>query len=324
MKILVAGGAGYVGSHVAKRLAHDGIEVHVLDNLSTGHREAVLWGRLIEADLLRIDSLDRALSANRYHAVMHFCSRSLVGESVSAPYDYYHANVVGTLNLLEAMKRHHIGKLVFSSSAAVFGNPDRDLIDETHPRHPINPYGKSKLMVESILEDAATAYGLRSVALRYFNAAGADPSGRIGESRNPETHVIPNMFRSVLGHAPCFTVLGDDYPTSDGTCIRDYVHVNDIAEAHLEALHWLAHNEGSARFNVGNGVGFSVREVLAAAEHVIGRKIAYEIAPRRKGDPAILVASIEKARTELGWRPRYSGIEDILSAAWAWHQNPAY
>ncbi|MCF7223780.1 UDP-glucose 4-epimerase GalE [Marilutibacter chinensis] len=324
MKVLIAGGAGYIGAHVVKLLAGEGIEVHVLDNLSTGHRQAVQWGPLVEADLLQPDSLNRVLSSNRFDAVMHFCARSLVGESVTAPYDYYRANVTGTLNLLDAMRRHDVDKLVFSSTAAVFGNPERDLIDETHPCRPINPYGKSKLMVESILEDAARAYQLRSVALRYFNAAGADPSGCIGESHHPETHLIPNMFRSVLGQRSGLKVLGDDYPTRDGTCIRDYVHVNDLADAHLKALHWMAHNEGAGRFNLGNGGGFSVREVLAAAEQVTGRKIAYEVAARRTGDPAVLVASSDKARAELGWQPRYPGIEGILSTAWAWHQNPAY
>ena len=324
MRILVCGGAGYIGAHMARRLEHDDHQVYVLDNFSTGHRGAVRWGKLVEADLLQPESLDPVFSATRFDAVMHFCARSLVGESVLKPYDYYQNNVTGTLNLLAAMKMHRVDKLVFSSTAAVFGNPQSERIDEDHPCQPINPYGRSKRMVELILEDAACAYGLRSVALRYFNAAGADPSGLIGESHHPETHLIPNLFRSVLGQGPGLKVFGTDYPTPDGTCIRDYVHVDDLVDAHLRALRWMENYAGAAKFNLGNGRGFSVRQVIDAASRVTGHEIDHEVAPRREGDPAVLVASSDKAHRELRWQPKYTTIEDILETAWRWHQRPAY
>lgn len=324
MRILVCGGAGYIGAHMVKMLAESGHRVHVLDNLSTGHRSAVHWGDLIEADLLCADDLEAAFAAHRFDAVMHFCARSLVGESVAQPYDYYRNNVVGTLNLLAAMQKYRVSRLVFSSTAAVFGQPSSERIDDAHPTHPINPYGHSKRMVELMLQDAARAYGLRSVALRYFNAAGADPFGRIGESHHPETHLIPNLFRSLLADGPPLKVFGTDYPTADGTCVRDYVHVNDLADAHLKALHWMDANEGASCFNLGNGHGFSVRQVIEAAQAVAGRPVKYEVAARREGDPAVLVASSERARHELDWRPRYTTIDGILETAWRWHQNPAY
>ncbi len=324
MHILICGGAGYIGSHMARRLATRGFEVTVLDNLSTGHRQAVQWGRLIEADLLDPASLDRALGSARFDAVMHFCARSLVGESMSQPYAYYANNVTGTLNLLEAMHRFGIQRLVFSSTAAVFGQPVSERIDEDHPKSPINSYGASKLMVERILSDAADAYGLRSVALRYFNAAGASVDGCIGESHQPETHLIPNVLRAALGTGPSLKVFGDDYPTVDGTCVRDYVHVDDLAQAHQLALGYLDANEGAHAFNLGNGQGFSVREVIEAARSVTGRDIGYEVAPRRPGDPAVLVASSDKARRELGWTPEWATIGPIIESAWHWHQKQPY
>lgn len=255
---------------------------------------------------------------------MHFCARSLVGESVAQPYDYYANNVAGTLNLLAAMRRHGVGKLVFSSTAAVYGQPVVAPIDEDHPTAPINPYGASKLMVERILADAAPAYGLRSVALRYFNAAGASPDGEIGESHQPETHLIPNVLRAALGTGPALQVFGDDYPTPDGTCVRDYVHVDDLAQAHERALAYLDRHAGAHVFNLGNGQGFSVRQVIEAAQRVSGRRIPYAIAPRRAGDPAVLVASSAKARRELGWAPAYEALEAILDTAWRWHRAPAF
>ncbi|MGY1425103.1 UDP-glucose 4-epimerase GalE [Lysobacter sp. A289] len=323
-QILVCGGAGYIGSHMARWLATRGIGVTVLDNLSTGHPEAVQWGELLDADLLDPASLERALTGRPFDAVMHFCARSLVGESMSQPYAYYANNVTGTLNLLEAMRRHGICKLVFSSTAAVFGQPVSERIDEEHPKAPINPYGASKLMVERILADAASAYGLRSVALRYFNAAGASDDACIGESHEPETHLIPNVLRAALGTGAGLKVFGDDYATPDGTCVRDYVHVDDLAQAHELALDYLDRHEGAHVFNLGNGQGFSVREVIEAAEVATGREIGYEVAPRRPGDPAVLVASSEKARRELGWAPVHADLAPIIESAWRWHQRQPY
>jgi UDP-glucose 4-epimerase len=322
--ILVCGGAGYIGSHMARWLAVRDFTVSVLDNLSTGHREAVQWGELIEADVLDPSSLERAFHGRRFDAVMHFCARSLVGESVAQPYAYYANNVMGTLNLLEAMRRHDVSRLVFSSTAAVFGQPLVDRIDEDHPKQPINPYGASKLMVERILTDAARAYGLRSVALRYFNAAGASPDGAIGESHQPETHLIPNVLRAALGTGPALKVFGDDYPTADGTCVRDYVHVDDLAQAHQLALDYLDAHPDAHAFNLGNGQGFSVREVIAAAEAVSGRKIDHAIEPRRPGDPSVLVASSAKAREQLGWTPVYTTLDPIIDSALRWHQAQAF
>jgi len=324
MHVLVCGGAGYIGSHMAKWLAARDVAVTVLDNLSTGHREAVRWGELVQADLLDPAALERAIAGRRYDAVMHFCARSLVGESMTRPYDYYANNVSGTLNLLRAMQRHGVERLVFSSTAAVFGQPVSDRIDEDHPKAPINPYGASKLMVERMLADAHAAYGLRSVALRYFNAAGASPDGDIGEAHTPETHLIPNVLRAALGTGPALKVFGDDYATADGTCVRDYVHVDDLAQAHLLALAYMDRQPGAHTFNLGNGQGFSVREVIAAAQQVTGRPVPHEIAPRRAGDPAVLVASSDKARRELGWAPQYTELAPIIESAWRWHTQPCF
>jgi UDP-glucose 4-epimerase len=318
---LICGAAGYIGSHMLKWLAQRGHAVTVLDNLSTGHREAVKWGGFVQADLLDPASLERVFAGRSFDAVMHFCARSLVGESVAQPYDYYANNVTGTLNLLEAMRRHGVSKLVFSSTAAVFGNPVSDLIDEDHPKQPVNPYGASKLMVERILSDAAHAYGLRSVALRYFNAAGASSDGDIGESHQPETHLIPNVLRAALGTGPALKVFGDDYPTWDGTCVRDYVHVDDLAQAHDLALGYMDTHAGAHAFNLGNGQGFSVRQVIEAASRVSGRDIPYDVAPRRPGDPPVLVASSERAREELGWVPTNTSLDAIIGTAWRWHQR---
>lgn len=324
MHLLVCGGAGYIGSHMAQWLAAQGHQVTVLDNLSTGHREAVRWGGLVEADLLDPTSLDRAFAGRRFDAVMHFCASSLVGESVREPCAYYRNNVAGTLNLLEAMRRHGVERLVFSSTAAVFGNPVGELIDEDHPKSPINPYGASKLMVERILADAASAYGLRSIALRYFNAAGALPQHGIGEAHACETHLIPNVLKAALGHGPALKVFGEDYPTPDGTCVRDYVHVQDLAQAHALALDYMDAHPGAHAFNLGNGRGFSVREVIAAAAEVAGRDIPCEAAPRREGDPAVLVASSVRARRELGWSPEWTDLHAIIESAWGWHRDQPF
>ncbi|MBT2748986.1 MULTISPECIES: UDP-glucose 4-epimerase GalE [unclassified Lysobacter] len=323
MHILVCGGAGYVGSHTAYVLAERGHEVTVLDNLSSGHSQAARWGRLIEADLMRPGTLDAAFE-RPVDAVMHFCARSLVGESVTAPYDYYDNNVVGSLNLLHAMRRHEVERLVFSSTAAVFGQPVAELIDEAHRKMPINPYGASKLMVERILADAAHAYGLRSVSLRYFNAAGAAAEAGIGESHTPETHLIPNVLRSALGIGPPLKVFGHGYPTPDGTCVRDYVHVLDLADAHVRAIEFMHRHPGAHAFNLGNGSGFSVLQVIEAARRATGQDIPFEFAPSRPGDPATLVAASDKARAQLGWRPGFAELGDIVASAWKWHRAPAY
>jgi UDP-glucose 4-epimerase len=324
MRILICGGAGYIGSHMLKWLADRDHAVTVLDNLSTGHREAAQLGEFVHADLLDSASLERVFAGSSFDAVMHFCARSLVGESVAQPYEYYANNVTGTLNLLTAMRRRGVERLVFSSTAAVFGQPSTALIDEDHPKAPINPYGASKLMVERILADAAHAYGLRSVVLRYFNAAGASADVSIGESHQPETHLIPNVLRAALGTGPALKVFGDDYPTPDGTCVRDYVHVNDLVQAHQLALDYLDAHAGAHVFNLGNGQGFSVREVIEAARAVTGREIPYEVAPRRVGDPAVLVASSEKARRELGWSPAWTDLAPIIESAWRWHRDQRY
>jgi UDP-glucose 4-epimerase len=324
MKVLVCGGAGYIGSHMVRRLSRDGLEPVVFDNLSTGHREAVGDAKFVHGDLLNVAQLRELFARERYDAVMHFCARSLVGESMLQPYAYYENNVVGTLNLLQAMSEAGADKLVFSSTAAVFGQPESDLIEESHPRRPINPYGASKLMVETMLADAARAYGLRSVTLRYFNAAGASEQGDIGESHEPETHLIPNMLRAATGNGPALKVFGNDYATPDGTCVRDYVHVDDLADAHARALEYMAANEGAHAFNLGNGNGFSVLEMIGAASKVVGAAIPYDIAARRAGDPDRLVAGSAKARGELGWRPRYTDMAEIVETAWRWHRNPRY
>jgi len=325
MTILICGGAGYIGSHMTRWLRSRGIRATVLDNLSTGHREAIGDCRLIQADLLDPAALDAAFASESFDAVMHFCARSLVGESVAKPLEYYENNVTGTLNLLQAMRRHHVEKLVFSSTAAVFGRPVTERIDESHPTAPINPYGASKLMVEHILKDAAQAYGLRSVALRYFNAAGASEDASIGESHEPETHLIPNVIAAVSDvDGRRLQIFGDDWPTPDGTCIRDYVHVDDLAQAHWHALAYMDRHEGAHTFNLGNGCGFSVKEVVQAVERISKRKVPYDIAPRRSGDPAVLVAASDRACAELGWRPTHTNLDDIIASAWQWHRGPGF
>jgi UDP-glucose 4-epimerase len=324
LKFLVCGGAGYIGSHMVRYLLKQEHDVVVYDDLSTGHRESVPSDILVVGDIGDASALEQVFMQHRFDAVMHFCALSLVGESVSKPYLYYTNNVARTLVLLQAMQAAGVSRLVFSSTAAVFGNPQTPLITEQHPTEPINPYGQSKLMVEKILADAANAYGLRSVALRYFNAAGADPSGEIGEAHSPETHLIPNVLRSLLGQGSALKVFGSDYDTRDGTCVRDYVHVNDLASAHLKAVEFMLDHEGAHIFNLGNGEGFSVREVIAAAERVTGQEVAYDLVERRPGDPPTLVASGQKARDLLGWQPEFIDLDDIIVSAWDWHTKPAY
>ncbi|ELC7323639.1 UDP-glucose 4-epimerase GalE [Stenotrophomonas maltophilia] len=323
-RILICGGAGYIGSHMSHWLYERGHQLYVLDNLSTGHRSAVRWGELIEADLLNPMSLEIAFERVKFDLVMHFCARSLVGESVIDPYSYYQNNVTGTLNLLHVMRRHAVNKLIFSSTAAVFGNPLMPTINEQHPKNPINPYGASKLMVERILADAYTAYGISSVALRYFNAAGALAQHGIGEAHTCETHLIPNVLKAALGTGPALSVYGNDYDTLDGTCVRDYVHVQDLALAHACAMDFLDGQPGAHAFNLGNGQGFSVKQVIETAAEVSGRPIPYTIAPRRDGDPAVLVADSERARRELGWSPAWTELGPIIESAWHWHRNQPF
>jgi UDP-glucose 4-epimerase len=324
MRVLVVGGAGYIGAHMARMLVQHGHEAVVLDNFSTGHRAAVKWGPLEEASLADAARLQAVFGGRRFDAVMHFAAASLVGESVADPLKYYRNNVADVIVLLEAMRRAGVERLIFSSTAAVFGEPRQDLIDEQHPLQPINPYGASKLMVERILADCAAAYGLRAVALRYFNAAGAEAEAGIGESHSPETHLIPRLLRRAAGEDLEVRIFGDDYPTADGTCIRDYIHVSDLCRAHLQALDYLGTQQGFHAFNLGNGQGYSVRQVVAAVERVIGRSLGIAAAARRPGDPARLVASAAKARAELGWQPQQTALEQIVESAWRWHQKPAY
>ncbi|MFN2367080.1 MAG: UDP-glucose 4-epimerase GalE [Desulfurivibrionaceae bacterium] len=317
MRILVCGGAGYIGSHMAKMLVGLGHSVTVFDNLSTGHRHLVKWGGLVEGDLLRPADLKALFDRERFDGVMHFSARSLVGESIRDPDLYYRNNVTGTENLLRAMREAGLQRFVFSSSAAVYGNPIKGLIDEAHPARPINPYGETKLRVEEILQSRAAEHGLRSVSLRYFNAAGADPQGETGELHNPETHLIPNVLRAAKGESG-LQVFGNDYGTPDTTCIRDYIHVNDLCRAHLQALEFMEERPGAHVFNLGIGKGFSILEIIRAAEKVVGKSIPFTYAPRRPGDPPVLVADSTLARKTLGWQPEYIDHEEIIRTAWRW------
>ena len=326
MKVLVLGGAGYIGSHMCKVLAQQGHDVVVFDNLSTGHVEAVQWGPLVKGDILKQADLYNVFEQyGHFDLLIHFCAKSLVGESVQAPADYYQNNVVGTLNLLNTMVKTGHDRLVFSSTAAIFGIPTVNLIDEQQPRLPINPYGQTKKMVEDILQDYHRAYGLKSVCLRYFNACGADPDGDIGERHQPETHLIPNILKSVLqNNKNTLKVFGNNYPTPDGTCVRDYIHINDLAKAHLLAGDYLTQHDGAFAFNLGNGDGFSVLDVIKAAERVVGKEIPFDIEAARSGDPAILVADASLAKKELAWQAEYNDIDTIIASAWHWHQNERF
>lgn len=323
-RVLVVGGAGYIGSHMVRLLVEAGHTVVVFDNLSQGHREAVGDVELVEGDLLNPDDLAALFRGRDIDAVIHFAALISVGESVTAPGDYYRNNLCGTLNLLDAMRAAGVNKLVFSSTAAVFGNPLTERLAEDHPLAPINPYGWSKRMVEQVLADMAAAWGLNSVALRYFNAAGAHPSAEIGEAHDPETHLVPVVLLAALGLRDKLMLFGDDYDTPDGTCVRDYIHVMDLASAHLKALEFMDEAPGAHVFNLGNGAGFSNREVIETARAVTGREIAVEAAPRRAGDPARLVADSTRAREVLGWVPSYASLESIIESAWAWHKSPRF
>jgi UDP-glucose 4-epimerase len=320
VSILVVGGAGYIGSHMAKVLGEANRGAVVLDDLSTGHRDA-LAAPLVEGRIQDRDAVHRALDISGATAVMHFASYIQVGESVANPAKYYGNNVAGTIRLLDALCERGVKRFVFSSSAAVYGEPSASPIPESHPTHPVNPYGHTKLMVEELLPDYELAYGLKWVALRYFNAAGAHPDATIGERHDPETHLIPLALRAANGRLAGLTVHGNDYPTPDGTCIRDYVHVCDLAEAHLLALDYLDAGGESRAFNLGNGSGFSVRQVIDSVERVTGRKLSVEFGPRRNGDAAELVADSTLARTTLGWQPRYASLDIIVAHAWAWERR---
>jgi len=323
ISVLIVGAAGYIGSHMVWHLGQSGVDVCALDNLSSGHRDAVLAGDFVEGDLADVAALDSLFTRHKFDAVMHFASFIQVGESVRDPAKYYRNNVCNTLNLLEAMQRHGVKRFVFSSTAAVYGDPAYVPIDEAHPRQPINPYGRTKLMIEQALADYAQAYGLRSVCLRYFNAAGAHPDALLGERHEPETHLVPLVLQAASSRLPLITVYGRDYDTPDGTCIRDYIHVMDLAQAHWLALQYLMDGGQSAVFNLGNGNGFSVQEVIDVARRVTGHPIAIAEGPRRAGDPPRLVADARRAREVLGWQPQYADLATIVQHAWAWERKCA-
>ena len=320
-RILVTGGAGYIGSHACKALARAGCVPVTLDSLVTGHRWAVRWGPFEQADLADREAVARVLRRHRIDAVMHFAAFALVGESMADPGKYFRNNVANTLNLLDAMRDTGVDRIVFSSTCATYGVPAAMPILEDDPQRPLNPYGESKLFVERALRWHTEAHGLRWVALRYFNAAGADPEGEIGEDHDPETHLVPLAIQAALGARPPLQVLGADYPTPDGTAIRDYVHVTDLADAHLRALRWLDEDGACCAMNLGTGRGCSVREVIATVERVTGRRVPAVDAPRRPGDPPELVALPAQAAHRLGWHPSLSGLETIVGTAHAWHAS---
>ncbi|MGP1383092.1 MAG: UDP-glucose 4-epimerase GalE [Thainema sp.] len=322
--VLVTGGAGYIGSHAVLALKQAGYDVLILDNLVYGHQdlvEQVLQVEMIAGDTADRTLLDQLFASYKVAAVMHFAAYAYVGESVSDPGKYYQNNVTGTLTLLEAMNAAGVKNFVFSSTCASYGVPKTNPIPEDHPQDPINPYGRSKYMVEQILDDFDHAYDLRSVRFRYFNACGADPEGRLGEDHNPETHLIPLVLQTALGKRESISIFGTDYPTPDGTCIRDYIHVTDLADAHVLGLKYLLNGGETAIFNLGNGNGFSVREVIDVARQVTGRNIPAVECDRRPGDPPALVGSSEKARSILGWQPQYADLPTIIRHAWNWHQK---
>ena len=322
--ILVAGGAGYIGSHTVKYLLKNNYNVVVVDNLSYGHKEAVSTPNFEQIDLADKEALDKIFKKYKIDAVIHFAAFTYVGESVSQPQKYYWNNVVNTINLLDVMIENNVKNIVFSSTCATYGNPQYTPIDENHPQSPINPYGKTKLMMEQIMADYETAYGLKYVALRYFNAAGCDKDGELGESHTPETHLIPLILKAIKGEIPQISVFGTNYDTPDGTCIRDYIHVEDLADAHMLAVEKLFKDEQSYCINLGTGIGKSVKEIIKSAEKVTGKKVPLVYGERRVGDPAKLYASNKKAKEILGWNPKYTDIDEIIKTAWAWEQNKKF
>lgn len=324
MAVLVCGGAGYIGSHINKQLHKEGYETVVLDNLVYGHREAVKWGTFEQGDLKNTEDIERVFEKYPIEAVFHFAAFAYVGESVVEPEKYYYNNVANTLNLLKVMKKYGCKKIIFSSTCATYGEPESIPITEDLPQNPINPYGMSKLMVEKILKDYNNAYGIQFAVLRYFNAAGADPEGELGESHQPETHLIPLVLDAASGKRPDIKVFGTDYDTPDGSCVRDYIHVYDLATAHLLALHYLEKGGNSDFFNLGNEKGTSVLEVVEAVRKVTGKEFRATLTDRRPGDPAKLVGSSRKAKSVLGWVPVYEDIDEIVRHAWNWHENAEY
>ncbi|HCA00641.1 MAG TPA: UDP-glucose 4-epimerase GalE [Halomonas campaniensis] len=326
MQLLLIGGAGYIGSHMAKQLVCAGHNVVVLDNLSTGFRDQARYGELVEGDLADTALLEQLFNKYAFDGVMHFAAASLVGESMQDPSKYYRNNVVNTLNLLDVMVRHGVKNFIFSSTAATFGEPEYVPIDDAHPQQPINPYGASKLMVERILQDYHHAYDLNSICLRYFNACGADPEGELGECHDPETHLIPLILQAASGRRESITVFGRDYATDDGTCIRDYIHIEDLCSAHLLAMRTLTDGveQGALAFNLGNGQGYSVQQVIETVEAVVaedGCSLTVKEGSRRAGDPAVLVADATRARETLNWQPCYADLRTIVEHAWAWEKH---
>ena len=321
MSILVTGGAGYIGSHTCKALLREGFDLIILDDFSSGREELLTGGKVIRENLQNLNAVHNIFKNHNISAVLHFASLIQVAESFSNPHKYYTANLINSLNLLDAMLSHGISRFIFSSSAAVYGIPRRIPIDEEHPCQPINPYGRTKFFIEKILADYTRAYGLKYVSLRYFNAAGADPQGDLGEMHDPETHLIPNILLSLLTGNSRLKVFGTDFPTKDGTAVRDYIHVSDLAEAHIMALKYLLKGCQSQIINLGSSQGFSVLEIIKAAEKVTGRDIKFEKKPKRKGDVPILLASNNKAEKILGWKARFSDMDTIIQTAWRWHQR---
>ncbi len=321
MRILITGGAGYIGSHTASQFLDKGHDVIIADNMSRGHRGAVLGGKLFVGDLRSSDFLDSIFSSNKIDAVVHFAADSQVGESMKDPFKYYNNNFGGSLSLLTAMQKHGVDKIVFSSTAATYGEPKSIPIVETDETLPTNPYGETKLSVEKCLKWADAVHNIRYVALRYFNASGAHPTKDIGEDHSPETHLIPLVLKTALGQRESISVFGNDYNTKDGTCVRDYIHVMDLANAHLLAIEKLAEGMPSNIFNLGNGEGFSVMEVIEKSRVITGKEIPSVISPRREGDPETLIASSKKAQEVLGWKPEYADLDTIIETAWKWHKN---
>ncbi|RJS48570.1 MAG: UDP-glucose 4-epimerase GalE [Methanobacterium sp.] len=319
--ILIVGGAGYIGSHVNKVLNEKGYDTLIMDNFSYGHRELVKWGEVLEGDLGDVELLDRIFQEYPITGVMHFAAFTYVGESVTRPAEYYQNNTTNTLNLLRSMVKNKVKNFIFSSTCAVYGVPEKIPLTEDHPLNPINPYGRSKLMVEEMLHDFSQAYDFNYISLRYFNAAGAAPDDGIGEWHQPETHLIPLVLDAAREIRDKVSIFGTDYPTSDGTCIRDYIHVLDLAQAHIQALEYLEKNNKSQVFNLGNGQGFSVREVIESCRKVTGRNIQVKEEDRRPGDPPVLLGSSKKAEELLGWKVEWVELEDIIASAWKWHEK---
>ena len=321
MNILVTGGAGYIGSHCCKELSKKGFNPITIDNLVYGHKNFAKWGEFFQGDVGNRAHLKECFGRHKIDAVMHFAAYAYVGESVEDPLKYYENNLRNTIELLHAVLEHDVKYFVFSSTCATYGNPEKTPLNEDHPLNPINPYGKTKRMIEEILEDYQAAYGLNYISLRYFNAAGADPDAEVGEDHDPETHLIPLVLDVAAGKRKTIKVFGTDYATPDGTCIRDYIHVTDLAQAHILALQHLMDGADSNAYNLGNGQGFSVLEVIEHARKITAKDIAVENSDRRPGDPPVLIASNEKAVKELGWKPEYADLDDIIGTAWRWHKK---